>query len=57
MFFAYIKKVIWLLKSVIEIRPKLLELGRKFAKLDVEVYNAGVVVGKAMMMAQLLDRV
>ncbi|ADE71786.1 MULTISPECIES: CBS domain-containing protein [Priestia] len=45
------------IESVIEIRPKLLELGRKFAKLDVEVYNAGVVVGKAMMMAQLLERV
>ena len=30
------------IESVIEIRPKLLELGRKFAKLDVEVYNVGL---------------
>ncbi|HWO97329.1 MAG TPA: CBS domain-containing protein [Bacillus sp. (in: firmicutes)] len=44
------------IESVIEIRPKVLELGRKFAKVDVEVYNEGVVVGKALMMAQILDR-
>ncbi|TYR82163.1 CBS domain-containing protein [Priestia megaterium] len=43
--------------SVVEIRPKVLELGRKFGKVDVEVYNEGVVVGKAMLMAQLLERV
>ncbi|MFC3883224.1 DRTGG domain-containing protein [Bacillus songklensis] len=42
--------------SMIEIRPKVLELGRKFAKVDVEVYNEGIVVGKALMMAQILDR-
>ncbi|AQX53502.1 CBS domain-containing protein [Priestia flexa] len=43
--------------SIVEIRPKVLELGRKFGKVDVEVYNEGVVVGKAMLMAQLLERV
>lgn len=44
------------IESMIEIRPKVLELGRKFAKVDVEVYNEGIVVGKALMMAQILDR-
>jgi predicted transcriptional regulator len=42
--------------STIEIRPKVLEAGRKFGKVDVEVFNEGVVVGKAMMMVQLIDR-
>ncbi|MCA1032336.1 CBS domain-containing protein [Bacillus timonensis] len=42
--------------SMIEIKPKVLEVGRKFGKVDVEVYNEGVVVGKAMMMVQLIDR-
>ncbi|MBM7701220.1 CBS domain-containing protein [Metabacillus iocasae] len=44
------------IESMIEIRPKVLELGRKFGKVDVEVYNEGIVVGKALMMAQILDR-
>jgi predicted transcriptional regulator len=42
--------------STVEIKPKLLEIGRKFGKVDVEVYNEGTVVGKAMMMCQLIDR-
>ncbi|RSK28147.1 CBS domain-containing protein [Bacillus sp. HMF5848] len=42
--------------STIEIRPKILEVGRKFGKVDVEVYNDSVLVGKAMMMCQLIDR-
>lgn len=41
--------------SSLEIRPKVLELGRKFGKVDVEVYNEGNVVGKAMMMVQLIQ--
>jgi predicted transcriptional regulator len=44
------------IESTIEIKPKLLEIGRKFGKVDVEVYNEGIVVGKAMMMCQLIDR-
>ncbi len=44
------------IESMIEIRPKVLEVGRKFGKVDVEVYNEGVVVGKALMMCQLIDR-
>ncbi|GGI10201.1 DRTGG domain-containing protein [Gottfriedia solisilvae] len=42
--------------DVIEIKPKVLELGRKFGKVDVEVYQQGILVGKALMMMQLLDR-
>jgi predicted transcriptional regulator len=44
------------LESVLEIFPRVLEVGRKFGKVDVEVFNEGVLVGKAMMMCQLLDR-
>ncbi len=44
------------IESTIEIHPKVLEVGRKFGKVDVEVYNGGVMVGKALMMAQLIDR-
>lgn len=42
--------------SQIEIVPKVLEVGRKFGKVDIEVFNEGKLVGKAMMMCQLLDR-
>ncbi|MCY8234270.1 DRTGG domain-containing protein [Priestia endophytica] len=42
--------------STLEIRPKILEIGRKFGKVDVEAYSEGVLVGKALMMAQVLDR-
>ncbi|MFC4321073.1 CBS domain-containing protein [Litchfieldia salsa] len=42
--------------SIIDIKPKVLEVGRKFGKVDVEVFNEGIVVGKAMMMVQLIDR-
>ncbi|WP_374721290.1 DRTGG domain-containing protein [Peribacillus tepidiphilus] len=42
--------------SQLEIIPKVLEVGRKFGKVDVEVFNQGKLVGKAMMMCQLLDR-
>ncbi|ANB58987.1 bacterial regulatory s, gntR family protein [Anoxybacillus sp. B7M1] len=42
--------------SIIDIKARLLEIGRKFGKVDVEVYHDGVVVGKALMMCQLMDR-
>ncbi|MEH7238106.1 CBS domain-containing protein [Bacillus sp. JJ1562] len=42
--------------SMMEIHPRVLEVGRRFGKVDVEVFNGGVVVGKAMMMAQLIER-
>ncbi|OIK08527.1 hypothetical protein BIV60_25925 [Bacillus sp. MUM 116] len=44
------------MESTLEIYPKVLEVGRKFGKVDVEVFNEGILVGKAMMMCQLLDR-
>ncbi|WP_181349968.1 DRTGG domain-containing protein [Thalassobacillus sp. CUG 92003] len=44
------------LESELEIKPHLLEVGRKFAKVDVEVFNEGALVGKSLLMAQLIDR-
>ncbi|ALC82011.1 MULTISPECIES: DRTGG domain-containing protein [Bacillus] len=44
------------MEAVIEIEPKILEVGRKFGKLDVEVFHQGNIVGKAMMMVQLMER-
>jgi predicted transcriptional regulator len=42
--------------NMLEIVPKVLEVGRKFGKVDVEVFHEGTLVGKAMMMCQLIDR-
>lgn len=44
------------IESVLEIYPKVLDLGRKFGKVDIEVFHDDILVGKAMMMCQLLDR-
>ncbi|SDX59168.1 MULTISPECIES: DRTGG domain-containing protein [Salimicrobium] len=44
------------LESEVEIHPRVLEAGRKLAKLDVEVYHEGSLVGKALLMAQLIDK-
>jgi predicted transcriptional regulator len=44
------------MESILEIYPRVLEVGRKFGKVDVEVFNDGILVGKAMMMCQLIDR-
>ncbi|OLO40259.1 hypothetical protein BTR23_07135 [Alkalihalophilus pseudofirmus] len=41
--------------TTINIQPKVLEIGRKHGKIDVELYHDGEIVGKALMMAQLLD--
>ncbi|MEN2765571.1 DRTGG domain-containing protein [Ornithinibacillus xuwenensis] len=38
------------------IKPLLLEAGRIYAKIDVEVYNEKKLVGKALLMAQIMDR-
>jgi predicted transcriptional regulator len=43
------------IETTIEILPKILGLGRKFAKVDVEVHQDGIVVGKALLMIQLID--
>ncbi|MFB9760041.1 DRTGG domain-containing protein [Ectobacillus funiculus] len=42
--------------TIIEVHPKVMEVGRKFGKVDVEVYQEGAVVGKALLMVQLIDR-
>ncbi|WP_078555480.1 CBS domain-containing protein [Bacillus alkalicellulosilyticus] len=44
------------IESKIDIQPKVLEIGRKHGKLDVEIYHEGEIVCKALMLAQLLDR-
>jgi predicted transcriptional regulator len=44
------------MESVIDIHPKVLDVGRKFGKVDVEVYHETVLVGKAMMICQLIDK-
>lgn len=44
------------MESKLVVYPKILEVGRKFGKVDVEVFNDTVLVGKAMMMCQLIDR-
>lgn len=44
------------LDSEIEVLPQILEVGRKFAKVDVEIHHEGAIVGKALLMAQLIDR-
>ncbi|MUK86861.1 CBS domain-containing protein [Ornithinibacillus sp. L9] len=42
--------------SSLTIKPKLLEAGRIYAKIDVEVFNERKLVGKALLMAQIMDR-
>ncbi|SDH32649.1 Predicted transcriptional regulator containing CBS domains [Alteribacillus persepolensis] len=44
------------IESTIDMKGKLLEVGRKHGKVDVELYHEGEIVGKALLMAQLLDR-
>ncbi|MGM7636405.1 DRTGG domain-containing protein [Bacillus sp. Hm123] len=44
------------MESMLEIHPKVLEVGRKFGKVDVEVFNNGTLVGKALMMCQVIER-
>ncbi|WP_281885751.1 DRTGG domain-containing protein [Paenibacillus sp. YYML68] len=41
--------------SVIEVRPRIIEVSRKFGKLDVEMYHNGSLVAKAMMTAQVIE--
>lgn len=41
--------------SVMTILPKVLEIGRKHGKIDVELYHEGNIVGKALMVAQLIE--
>ncbi|WP_010099156.1 DRTGG domain-containing protein [Ornithinibacillus scapharcae] len=38
------------------IKPKIIETGRIYAKIDVEVFHDKKLVGKALLMAQIIDR-
>lgn len=42
--------------SVIEIRSKILEIGRRSSKLDVEVYLENSLAGKAIVICQLMEK-
>lgn len=44
------------LGSEIEIRPRVFEIGRRTAKLDIEVYTDTVLVAKATVVCQLMQR-
>lgn len=44
------------MESVIEIRPHVIEVSRKFGKIDVEIRYAGQLVCKAMLTAQVFDQ-
>lgn len=44
------------LESVLRIRVRVLEMSRKVAKMDIEVFNEKQLVGKAMLTYQLLER-
>lgn len=43
------------IESTLHILPKVLEIGRKHGKIDVELYHEEVIVGKAIMRAQLIE--
>ncbi|MFD1851905.1 DRTGG domain-containing protein [Oceanobacillus bengalensis] len=44
------------IESKLIIKPKLLDAGRLYAKIDVEIYHDKVIVGKGLIMAQLIHR-
>ncbi|UOQ47155.1 DRTGG domain-containing protein [Gracilibacillus caseinilyticus] len=44
------------LETTITFHPRIIDLGRKSVKIDVEVYHEKKVVGKALLMAQLIER-
>lgn len=44
------------LESELEIRPRILEIGRRSAKLDIEVYLENIITAKAIVVCQLMER-
>ncbi|MDX8046708.1 DRTGG domain-containing protein [Gracilibacillus sp. S3-1-1] len=44
------------LDTTVTFQPKMIDVGRKSAKIDVEVFHDKKVVGKALLMAQLIER-
>jgi predicted transcriptional regulator len=44
------------IESQVTVRAAILDFGRKFGKVDVEIYSQGDLVGKALYTAQVLER-
>ena len=44
------------LESILRVHARVLEMSRKVAKMDIEVFNEKQLVGKAMLTYQLLER-
>ncbi|MDN4493676.1 DRTGG domain-containing protein [Ureibacillus aquaedulcis] len=44
------------MESVLTVVPHILDMSRKFVKMDFDIFSETVLVGKAMMMFQLLER-
>lgn len=44
------------MESVLTVKPRILDMSRKFVKMDFEIFNEDLLVGKAMMTFQLLER-
>lgn len=44
------------IEQMIEVHPRLLEVSRKFGKVDIEVFHEGHLIAKGMMTAQLMDK-
>lgn len=40
----------------LQVQPRILEMGRKSAKLDVELYLEGILTGKAIITCQMMER-
>lgn len=44
------------LESELEIKPRVLEIGRRSSKLDIEVFIENTLVAKAIVICQLMER-
>ncbi|SEK26670.1 Predicted transcriptional regulator containing CBS domains [Carnobacterium iners] len=44
------------LESILEIKPKVFEIGRRSSKFDIEVYVENVLVAKAIVICQMMQR-
>jgi len=44
------------IESDVEIRPRILEMGRRSAKLDIEVFIENILVAKAVVLSQLMEK-
>lgn len=44
------------LESELDIRPRVLEIGRRSAKLDIEVFIENIIVSKAIIVCQVMER-